>query len=58
MSVSVHENRKSRASSGSINIYLFHKSSYADSVLTHLNLLRQQRLFTDEIGRASGRERG
>ncbi|PNI73341.1 ENC1 isoform 2, partial [Pan troglodytes] len=49
MSVSVHENRKSRASSGSINIYLFHKSSYADSVLTHLNLLRQQRLFTDVL---------
>uniref|UniRef100_A0A8C6X2N0 Ectodermal-neural cortex 1 n=2 Tax=Naja TaxID=8638 RepID=A0A8C6X2N0_NAJNA len=49
MSVSMHENRKSRASTGSINIYLFHKSSYADSVLTHLNLLRQQRLFTDVL---------
>ena len=55
MSVSVHENRKSRASSGSINIYLFHKSSYADSVLTHLNLLRQQRLFTDVLLHAGNR---
>ncbi|KAK2818738.1 hypothetical protein Q5P01_024299 [Channa striata] len=49
MSVCVHENRKSRASTGSMNIYLFHKSSYADSVLMHLNSLRQQRLFTDVL---------
>ncbi|OXB80918.1 UNVERIFIED_CONTAM: hypothetical protein H355_016935 [Colinus virginianus] len=55
MSVSMHENRKSRASTGSINIYLFHKSSYADSVLTHLNLLRQQRLFTDVLLHAGNR---
>ncbi|KAJ8252144.1 hypothetical protein COCON_G00214560 [Conger conger] len=47
MSVSVHENRKSRASSGSMNISLFHKPSHPDSVLTHLNTLRKRRMFTD-----------
>lgn len=55
MSVCVHENRKSRASTGSMNIYLFHKSSYADSVLMHLNALRQQRLFTDVLLHAGNR---
>lgn len=55
MSVCVHENRKSRASTGSMNIYLFHKSSYADSVLMHLNTLRQQRLFTDVLLHAGSR---
>lgn len=55
MSVCVHENRKSRASTGSMNIYLFHKSSYADSVLMHLNVLRQQRLFTDVLLHAGSR---
>ncbi|XP_064169366.1 kelch-like protein 25 isoform X1 [Anguilla rostrata] len=47
MSVSVHENRKSRASTGPMNISLFHKPSHPDSVLTHLNALRKQRMFTD-----------
>uniref|UniRef100_A0A3Q2XN76 Ectodermal-neural cortex 1 n=1 Tax=Hippocampus comes TaxID=109280 RepID=A0A3Q2XN76_HIPCM len=55
MSARVHESRKSRASAGSANIYLFHKSSYADSVLVHLNSLRRQRLFTDALLRAGGR---
>ena len=55
MSVCVHENRKSRATTGSMNIYLFHKSSYADSVLMHLNTLRQQRLFTDVLLHAGSR---
>ncbi|XP_016366891.1 kelch-like protein 25 [Sinocyclocheilus rhinocerous] len=47
MSVSVHENRKSRTSTGSMNISLFHKPSHPDSVLTHLNSLRKQCMFTD-----------
>ena len=47
MSVSVHENRKSRTSTDSMNISLFHKPSHPDSVLTHLNALRKQRTFTD-----------
>ncbi|XP_078279848.1 ectodermal-neural cortex 3 [Rhinoraja longicauda] len=47
MSVTVHENRKSRSSSGSMNIQLFHRPSHADSLLTHLNLLRKRHLFTD-----------
>uniref|UniRef100_A0A667YX58 Kelch-like protein 25 n=1 Tax=Myripristis murdjan TaxID=586833 RepID=A0A667YX58_9TELE len=47
MSVSVHENRKSRTSTGSMNISLFHKPSHPDSVLTHLNTLRKQSMFTD-----------
>uniref|UniRef100_A0A8C5QL07 Kelch-like protein 25 n=2 Tax=Leptobrachium TaxID=161697 RepID=A0A8C5QL07_9ANUR len=55
MSVSIHENRKSRSSTGSMNIYLFHKSTYADNVLTHLNLLRQQCLFTDVLLLAGNR---
>ncbi|KAJ8263111.1 hypothetical protein COCON_G00155680 [Conger conger] len=55
MSICVHENRKSRASTGSMNIYLFHKSSYADSVLMHLNALRQQKLFTDVLLHAGSR---
>ncbi|GLD51674.1 ectoderm-neural cortex protein 1 [Lates japonicus] len=38
MSCGVHENRKSRASTGSMNIYLFHKvTPYADKRLMHLN---------------------
>ncbi|NXO24058.1 ENC1 protein, partial [Cisticola juncidis] len=52
MSVSSHENRKSRSSSGSMNIHLFHKPGHADSLLTQLNLLRQQNLFTDVVLRA------
>ncbi|XP_064192820.1 kelch-like protein 25 isoform X1 [Anguilla rostrata] len=47
MSVSVHENRKSRTSTDSMNISLFHKPSHPDSVLTHLNTLRKQCMFTD-----------
>ncbi|KAG8440677.1 hypothetical protein GDO86_006431 [Hymenochirus boettgeri] len=47
MSVSVHENRKSRASSGSMNVSLYHKHSHSDCVLNHLNAMRKQRLFTD-----------
>ncbi|XP_074664807.1 ectoderm-neural cortex protein 1-like isoform X1 [Strix aluco] len=52
MSVSSHENRKSRSSSGSMNIHLFHKPGHADSLLTHLNLLRKRHLFTDAVLRA------
>ncbi|XP_054252241.1 ectoderm-neural cortex protein 1-like [Indicator indicator] len=52
MSVSSHENRKSRSSSGSMNIQLFHKPGHADSLLTQLNLLRKRRLFTDVVLRA------
>ncbi|PKK19296.1 ectoderm-neural cortex protein 1-like [Columba livia] len=52
MSVSSHENRKSRSSSGSVNIHLFHKPGHADSLLTHLNLLRKRHLFTDVVLRA------
>ncbi|XP_041087023.1 ectoderm-neural cortex protein 1-like [Polyodon spathula] len=55
MSVSNHENRKSRSSSGSMNIQLFHKSSHADSLLTQLNLLRKRCLFTDVALRAGSR---
>lgn len=55
MSVCTHENRKSCLSSASMNIFLFHKSSYADSVLTHLNALRQQQLFTDVLLHAGRR---
>ncbi|XP_077371623.1 kelch-like protein 25 isoform X1 [Festucalex cinctus] len=47
MSVTVHENRKSRTSTGSMNISLFHKPSHPDSVLTHLNTMRKQGMFTD-----------
>ncbi|XP_031594396.1 kelch-like protein 25 [Oreochromis aureus] len=47
MSVTVHENRKSRTSTGSMNISLFHKPSHPDSVLTHLNTMRKQCMFTD-----------
>ncbi|XP_028672151.1 ectodermal-neural cortex 3 [Erpetoichthys calabaricus] len=52
MSVSKHENRKSRSSSGSMNIQLFHKPTHADSMLTHLNLLRKRQQFTDVVLRA------
>ncbi|XP_024050005.1 ectoderm-neural cortex protein 1-like isoform X2 [Terrapene carolina triunguis] len=52
MSVSSHENRKSRSSSGSMNIQLLHKPGHADSLLTQLNLLRKRRLFTDVVLRA------
>ncbi|KAK1897040.1 Ectoderm-neural cortex protein 1 [Dissostichus eleginoides] len=52
MSVSNHENRKSRSSSGSMNIHLFHKTSHADSLLTQLNLLRKRKVFTDVILKA------
>ncbi|XP_009996114.1 PREDICTED: kelch-like protein 25 [Chaetura pelagica] len=55
MSVSSHENRKSRSSSGSMNIHLFHKPGHADSLLTHLNLLRKRHLFTDVVLRAGNR---
>lgn len=47
MSVSVHENRKSRTSTGSMNISLYHKLGHSDCVLTHLNTMRKQQLFTD-----------
>ncbi|KAM4677840.1 kelch-like protein 25 [Discoglossus pictus] len=47
MSVSVHENRKSRTSSGSMNVSLYHKLGHPDCVLMHLNTLRKQQLFTD-----------
>ena len=47
MSVSVHETRKSRSSTGSMNITLFHKASHPDCVLAHLNTLRKHRMFTD-----------
>ncbi|XP_078526613.1 ectoderm-neural cortex protein 1-like [Lissotriton helveticus] len=55
MSVSNHENRKSRSSSGSMNIQLFHKPGHADSLLTHLNLLRKRCLFTDVVLLAGNR---
>lgn len=55
MSFSNHENRKSRSSSGSMNIHLFHKTSHADSLLTQLNLLRKRRVFTDVVLQAGGR---
>ncbi|XP_025891072.1 ectoderm-neural cortex protein 1-like [Nothoprocta perdicaria] len=55
MSVSSHETRKSRSSSGSMNIQLFHKPGHAESLLTQLNLLRQRRLFTDVVLRAGTR---
>ncbi|XP_053573619.1 kelch-like protein 25 [Bombina bombina] len=47
MSFSVHENRKSRTSSGSMNFFLYHKLSHPDCVLTHLNTMRKQGLFAD-----------
>lgn len=47
MSVSVHENRKSRTSTGSMNISLYHKLTHPDCVLSHLNVMRKQQLFTD-----------
>uniref|UniRef100_A0A8C2CD60 Ectodermal-neural cortex 3 n=1 Tax=Cyprinus carpio TaxID=7962 RepID=A0A8C2CD60_CYPCA len=55
MSVSNHENRKSRSSCGSMNIQLFHKTSHADSLLTQLNLLRKRRVFTDVVLHAGHR---
>ncbi|XP_062273732.1 ectoderm-neural cortex protein 1-like isoform X1 [Scomber scombrus] len=55
MSLCKHEKRKSQGISATMNIYLFHKSSYADRVLMHLNVLRQQRLFTDVFLHAGGR---
>ncbi|XP_040273594.1 ectoderm-neural cortex protein 1-like [Bufo bufo] len=55
MSVSNHENRKSRSSTGSMNIHLFHKPGHADSLLTHLNLLRKRCLFTDVVLLAGNR---
>ena len=55
MSVSVHENRKSRASTGSMNITLFHKTAHADNVLTRLGTLRKQSLFTDVVLHAGQR---
>ncbi|XP_001506836.2 kelch-like protein 25 [Ornithorhynchus anatinus] len=55
MSVSVHENRKSRSSTGSANISVFHKPSHPDCVLAHLNTLRKHRMFTDVTLRAGDR---
>uniref|UniRef100_A0A8C5PAQ2 Kelch-like protein 25 n=1 Tax=Leptobrachium leishanense TaxID=445787 RepID=A0A8C5PAQ2_9ANUR len=55
MSVSSHENRKSRSSTGSMNIHLFHKPGHADSLLTQLNLLRKRCLFTDVVLLAGNR---
>eukprot|EP00064_Thunnus_orientalis_P023020 superscaffoldBa00008310_g23245 len=36
-----------KPSTGSMNISLFHKPSHPDSVLTHLNTMRKQCMFTD-----------
>lgn len=47
MSVSMHETRKSRGSTGASSATLFHKASHPDCVLTHLNTLRQHHMFTD-----------
>lgn len=47
MSVTLHENRKSRTSLGSANVSLFHKPSHPDNVLSHLNIMRKQRMLTD-----------
>lgn len=55
MSLTVHENRKSRASLGSANVSLFHKPSHPDSVLSHLNAMRKQRMLTDVTLRAGDR---
>ncbi|XP_048825563.1 kelch-like protein 25 [Brienomyrus brachyistius] len=55
MSVSDHENRKSRSSMGSVNISLFHKPSHADDMLAHLNAFRKESTFTDMTLRAGGR---
>ncbi|XP_051896521.1 kelch-like protein 25 [Pristis pectinata] len=54
MSVSEHENRKSR-SQGPANTSLFHKASHPDSVLAQLDSLRRRRLFTDVTLRAGSR---
>ncbi|XP_059808925.1 kelch-like protein 25 [Hypanus sabinus] len=51
MSVSEHENRKSR-NQGPTNTLLFHKASHPDSVLSQLDSLRRQHLFTDVTLRA------
>ncbi|XP_075908726.1 ectoderm-neural cortex protein 1-like [Petromyzon marinus] len=56
MSVSVHENRKSRASTGSMNLALFHKPGHADCVLGRLCALRKRSLFTDVVLRAGERD--
>lgn len=47
MLVSVYENCKFRVSSGFINIYLFYKFLYVDSVFIYLNFLCQQCFFID-----------
>lgn len=55
MSLTIHENRKSRASLGSVNVSLFHKPSHPDNVLSHLNAMRKQRMLTDVTLRAGDR---
>ncbi|XP_049639210.1 kelch-like protein 25 [Suncus etruscus] len=47
MSVSVHETRKSRSSTGALNVTLFHKASHPACVLAQLDTLRQHHMFTD-----------
>ncbi|XP_069768136.1 kelch-like protein 25 [Narcine bancroftii] len=54
MSVSEHENRKSRIQ-GPMNTSLFHKATHSDSVLSQLDSLRRQCLFTDVTLRAGSR---
>ncbi|XP_078283700.1 kelch-like protein 25 [Rhinoraja longicauda] len=54
MSVSEHENRKSR-SQGPTNTSLFQKASHPESVLSQLDNLRRQCLFTDVTLRAGSR---
>ncbi|XP_055517439.1 kelch-like protein 25 [Leucoraja erinacea] len=54
MSVSEHENCKSR-SQGPTNTSLFQKASHPESVLSQLDNLRRQSLFTDVTLRAGSR---
>lgn len=55
MSVTLHDNRKSRGSLTSANVSLFHKPSHPDAVLAHLNAMRKQRMLTDVTLRAGDR---
>uniref|UniRef100_H3CGP7 Kelch-like protein 25 n=1 Tax=Tetraodon nigroviridis TaxID=99883 RepID=H3CGP7_TETNG len=55
MSLTVHENRKSRASLGSATGSPFHQPSHPDRVLSHLDAMRKQRVLTDVTLRAGGR---
>lgn len=49
MLVSVYEIRKSRGSTGFMNIIFFYKVSYFDCVLVYFNILRKYRMFIDVI---------